>query len=364
MRLPAIGDPLFSAHRRRCHEDGKLITEDSPLASNDTGRLAAGTLRREAGLDFARAAGASHRPAGTAEMVARHLQGRTRMKKLIGISRDADAHWVGNGFPVRTIFSYQTLGQCISPFIMLDYAGPAEFPPSDRHRGVGEHPHRGFETVTIVYQGELEHRDSAGNHGKIGPGDVQWMTAASGVLHEEWHEQAFTRRGGVLEMIQLWVNLPAEHKMSPPKYQEILAEQIPTVPLGGGNSARVIAGEYRGTKGPASTFTPITLLDVKLKAATHQPIAFPDGFTTLVLVLNGKVAVNGGETAGEAEMAILDRAGDSFTLDAAEDTSLVVLGGQPIDEPVVSYGPFVMNTEAEIRQAVQDYRSGRMGRVK
>lgn len=284
------------------------------------------------------------------------------MKKLIGINRDADSHWVGNGFPVRTLFSYQTLGQCISPFIMLDYAGPAEFPPSTQPRGVGEHPHRGFETVTIVYQGELEHRDSAGNHGKIGPGDVQWMTAASGVIHEEWHEQAFTKRGGVLEMIQLWVNLPAKDKMSPPKYQEIFAKQIPTVTLDSGNSARVIAGEYQGTKGAASTFTPITMLDVKLKVGTSQSIAFPDGFTTLVLVLKGKVRVNGGESAGEAEMAILDRAGDSFKLDALEDTSLVVLGGQPIDEPVVSYGPFVMNTQAEIQQAMLDYRSGKMGR--
>lgn len=284
-------------------------------------------------------------------------------KKLIAINRDADAHWVGNGFPVRTLFSYQSLGQCISPFIMLDYAGPAEFPPSSQKRGVGEHPHRGFETVTIVYQGNLEHRDSAGNHGTIGPGDVQWMTAASGVIHEEWHEQAFTQRGGILEMIQLWVNLPGKDKMSPPKYQEILAKQIPSVSLGNGNTARVIAGEYLAAKGPASTFTPIVLLDVKLKAGTHQPMTFPDGFTTLVLVLSGQVKVNDAEQAGEAEMAILDRAGDSFYLDALQDTALVVLGGQPIDEPVVSYGPFVMNTEAEIRQAMQDYRSGRMGHL-
>ena len=168
------------------------------------------------------------------------------MKRLLGINRDADAHWVGNGFPVRTIFSHHSLGEQISPFLLLDYAGPAEFPPSDQPRGVGEHPHRGFETVTIVYQGELEHHDSAGNHGKIGQGDVQWMTAASGVVHEEWHEQAFTRRGGVLEMIQLWVNLPAKDKMSNPRYQEILASQIPTVELENGGMARVIAGEFRG----------------------------------------------------------------------------------------------------------------------
>ena len=285
------------------------------------------------------------------------------MKKLIDIQRDADAHWVGNGFPVRTIFSYQTLGQCISPFLMLDYAGPAEFPPSDKPRGVGEHPHRGFETVTIVYQGELEHRDSAGNQGKIGPGDVQWMTAASGVVHEEWHEQAFTRRGGVLEMVQLWVNLPSRFKMSPPRYQEIASRQIPSVALDNGVAARVIAGEFQGVEGPAKTFTPVTLVDVRLTAGGRVDLTLPNGFTTLVLVSKGRVVMNGAETAGEADLAIFDRAGDRFTIEAGEDSTLLVLGGEPIDEPVVSYGPFVMNTEDEIRQAIQDYRGGRMGHL-
>jgi hypothetical protein len=285
------------------------------------------------------------------------------MKKLLGIHRDADAHWVGNGFPVRTIFSYQSLGQCLSPFLLLDYAGPAEFPPSDQPRGVGEHPHRGFETVTLVYQGELEHRDSAGNHGKLGPGDVQWMTAASGVVHEEWHEPAFTKRGGVLEMVQLWVNLPAKDKMSPPRYQEIRNRQIPVVNLEGGGTARVIAGVFQGVNGPAKTFTPITVLDLRLKAGSRTAIAFPHGYTTLVLVLKGKADMNDAETAGEADLAIFDRAGDRFVVEAKEEASLLVLGGDPINEPVVSYGPFVMNTEAEIRQAMQDYRSGRMGHL-
>jgi redox-sensitive bicupin YhaK (pirin superfamily) len=287
----------------------------------------------------------------------------TVMKKLVGINRDADAHWVGNGFPVRTIFSYQTLGQCISPFLLLDYAGPAEFPPSDQPRGVGEHPHRGFETVTIVYQGELEHRDSAGNHGKVGPGDVQWMTAASGVVHEEWHEQAFTKRGGVLEMVQLWVNLPAKVKMSPPRYQEILDKHIPVVNLDGGGSARVIAGEFRGAKGPAKTFSPVTVLDLRLKAGTRTEITFADGYTTLVLVLRGNVVMNAAEVAGEADLAIFDRAGDRFVVEAQRGASLLVLGGEPINEPVVSYGPFVMNTQEEIRQAIRDYQSGRMGHL-
>lgn len=285
------------------------------------------------------------------------------MKKLIAIHRDADAHWVGNGFPVRTIFSYQTLGQCISPFLMLDYAGPAEFPPSDQPRGVGEHPHRGFETVTIVYQGELEHRDSAGNHGKIGPGDVQWMTAASGVVHEEWHEQAFARRGGMFEVVQLWVNLPARFKMSPPGYQEIVKAQIPVVAFDGG-TARVIAGEFQGAHGPAKTFTPVTVLDLRLEAKARMDLAMPDGYTTLVLVLKGSAAMNGGESAGEADLAVFDRTGQQFAIEAREDSTLLILSGEPIDEPVASYGPFVMNTEDEIRQAIQDYRSGRMGRIR
>lgn len=285
------------------------------------------------------------------------------MKKLIGINRDADMHWVGNGFPVRTIFSYQTLGQCISPFLMLDYAGPAEFPPSEERRGVGEHPHRGFETVTIVYQGEVEHHDSAGNHGQIGPGDVQWMTAASGVVHEEWQSQAFVRRGGVLEMVQLWVNLPAKYKMSPPKYQEILSRQIPACALPAGGTARVIAGEFHGVTGPAKTFTPVTLLDLRLQAGNRLELNLPDGYTTLALVLRGKALMNGTETAGEADLAIFERTGDNVRIEAHDDTTLLVLGGEPIGEPVVSYGPFVMNTEHEIRQALQDYKNGRMGHI-
>ncbi|AGA27981.1 pirin family protein [Singulisphaera acidiphila] len=285
------------------------------------------------------------------------------MKTLVAVNRDADTHWVGNGFPVRTLFSPQTLGEWISPFLMLDYAGPAEFPPSDEPRGVGEHPHRGFETVTIVYQGELEHRDSAGNHGKIGPGDVQWMTAASGVVHEEWHEQAFTKQGGVLEMVQLWVNLPAKDKMSPPRYQEILSRQIPVIDLDGAGTARVIAGEFRGTKGPAQTFTPLNVWDVRLKAGHRTDLEFPAGSTALVLVLKGKAMMNGTEPADEADLAVFDREGGAVTVEAQVDSTLLVMSGEPIDEPVVSYGPFVMNTQAEIRQAISDYQSGKMGHL-
>jgi quercetin 2,3-dioxygenase len=189
------------------------------------------------------------------------------MKRIVSIERWPSSHWVGDGFPVRTIFTFDTLGYRISPFLLLDYAGPAEFEPSDKLRGVEEHPHRGFETVTILYQGELEHRDSAGNESKLGPGDVQWMTAASGVLHEEKHSRDFARQGGTLEMVQLWVNLPAKYKMNPPGYQTILNRQIPVAELSdGAGIVRVIAGEFGQIKGPARTFTPINLWDVRLKA--------------------------------------------------------------------------------------------------
>ncbi len=283
------------------------------------------------------------------------------MKKLIEILRDADTHWVGDGFPVRTLFSFQSLGPRISPFLLLDYAGPAEFPPTDQPRGVGEHPHRGFETVTIVYQGELEHRDSAGNHGRIGPGDVQWMTAASGVLHEEKHADEFAKRGGTLEMVQLWVNLLAKDKMSPPRYQDVPRSTDSDRRSGRRRHGRVIAGVFRDVKGPARTFTPVNVWDVYLKARHPTEMTFPEGHTTFVLVLKGKAVINGSETAAEAGLAIFDRSGDRITVEASESATLLVLSGEPINEPVVAYGPFVMNTQQEIRQAIEDYQSGRMG---
>ena len=286
------------------------------------------------------------------------------MKKILEIRRDAPAHWVGDGFPVHTLFSYQDAGERYSPFLLLDYAGPAQFPPTEERRGVGEHPHRGFETVTIVYQGEVEHRDSAGNQGKIGPGDVQWMTAASGVVHEEMHSREFRRQGGTLEMVQLWVNLPAKDKMSPPGYQTILDRQIPRVILAeAAGTARVIAGEFQGLKGPARTFTPIHLWDVRVRGGCRAELPLPDGTTTLLVVLRGKVALNLADTAGESELVLLGREGEGLILDAREDASLLVLCGVPIDEPVAGYGPFVMNTQEEIRQAMEDYRTGRMGHL-
>jgi hypothetical protein len=284
------------------------------------------------------------------------------MKKVISIHRGPPAHWVGDGFHVRSLFSYDQQPRTLSPFLLLDYGPPELFAPSEQRRGVGQHPHRGFETVTIAYQGGVEHRDSAGNHGTIGPGDVQWMTAASGIVHEEWHEREFARRGGTMEMAQLWVNLPAKDKMAAPAYQDIRSAQIPVVELGGGSSVRVIAGEFRRAKGPARTFTPINVWDARLKAGTRAELEFPDGYTTLLAVLKGRVSVNGAETAGPAELVVLERAGTRAVLEAMEgDASVLVLNGEPIDEPVVGYGPFVMNSQDEIRQAFADFHHGRLG---
>ncbi|MGH8551574.1 MAG: pirin family protein [Methylococcales bacterium] len=281
-------------------------------------------------------------------------------KKIARILRGTGDHWVGDGFPVNTLFSYQTQGEAISPFLLLDYAGPAEFEPSDRSRGVGQHPHRGFETVTIVYRGEVEHKDNAGNAGKIGPGDVQWMTAARGILHEEIHGRDFSKKGGTLEMIQLWVNLPAKDKMTEPRYQEILGQNIPAVKLyDDGGMIRVIAGEYAGTMGAAKTFTPINLRDARLSAGRQIDLQLPNGFTTALLVLQGTVLIDGTQTIEGKELAIFERAGDQISLEAMSEAIFLVLNGEPIDEPIVGHGPFVMNTQEEIDRALADYRAGR-----
>jgi redox-sensitive bicupin YhaK (pirin superfamily) len=286
------------------------------------------------------------------------------VKRLRCIQRSVDRHWVGNGFPVRTLFSYPTLGPVLSPFLLLDYAGPMEFPSTDERLGVGEHPHRGFETVTIVYAGEVEHRDSAGGGGSIGPGDVQWMTAASGLVHEEFHGRDFARRGGMFEMVQLWVNLPAKDKMAPPRYQGILNNQIPVVSLPNGQgTVRVIAGELAGTKGPAKTYTPIHVWDLHLASDEPLHLAVPDDFTTALVVLRGTVRVNGSEPIAAAEVGLFDRAGESICVDSADSATALLLSGAPIDEAIVGSGPFVMNSGGEIRQAMVDYQSGKMGHL-
>lgn len=284
------------------------------------------------------------------------------MKKVLGIYSAPRQHWVGDGFPVRSLFSYNSHSQQFSPFLLLDYAGPMEFEPAEQSRGVGQHPHRGFETVTIVYKGEVAHRDSAGNGGIIGPGDVQWMTAASGILHEEFHSPAFTHSGGTLEMLQLWVNLPAKDKMSEPGYQAILDKDIPLVTLpDGAGTVRVVAGDYDGHKGPAHTFTPMNVWDIRLTQGKSMELALPDGWTTALIVLHGTVLVNGSEVAREAQTVMLDRVGSTATIEANSDASIFLLSGEPIEESVVGYGPFVMNTTEEIDQAVQDFNSGRFG---
>ncbi len=284
------------------------------------------------------------------------------MKALREVIRGVSPHWVGDGFPVRSLFGPLSFTAEISPFLMLDYAGPYEFPPGEHERGVGEHPHRGFETVTIVYQGELAHGDSAGNLGRLGPGDVQWMTAASGVVHQEFHTPEFSRRGGLFEIMQLWVNLPAEAKMSQPRYQEILAKQIPVVDLGGGTgSVRVIAGQFQDVRGPAQTFTPLDVWDVRLAAGVTAEIPVRDGYFAALAVRRGAVRINGSQSAASGELAVFERQGAGVTVECDEDAELLFLAGEPIDEPIVAQGPFVMNTREEIHQAYADFQSGRMG---
>jgi quercetin 2,3-dioxygenase len=285
-------------------------------------------------------------------------------KKLRCIQRSVDRHWVGDGFPVRTLLAYSNLGPVISPFLLLDYAGPMEFPPTSERRGVGEHPHRGFETVTIVYEGEVEHRDSSGGGGRIGPGDVQWMTAASGLVHEEFHGRAFARRGGMFEMVQLWVNLPAKDKQAPPGYQGILNGEIPKLSLPEGRgSVRVIAGEFAGAKGPARTFTPIHVWDLRLESDERTDLEVPDGYTTALVVLRGELRVKGSEPIRTAEVGLFDRAGERICIDGGRNATALLLSGEPIDEPVVGQGPFVMNCREEIRQAILDYQTGKMGHL-
>jgi quercetin 2,3-dioxygenase len=285
------------------------------------------------------------------------------MKNILSIHRQGEGHWVGDGFPVHTVFHYQEHPE-LSPFLLLDHAGPADFPPSSKQLGVGWHPHRGFETVTVVYQGEVDHEDTAGNGGSIAAGDVQWMTAGSGLLHKELHSAEFTRRGGRFEVLQLWVNLPAASKMTAPGYQELLAQNIPNVSLAeGAGTLRVIAGEFDGAKGPARTFTPINLFDVRLNAGKRVRLNLKDGYSASIYVRTGKVLLNGAEEASATELVVLDRAGDEVTIEAVSDASFFVMNGQPIEEPVVGYGPFVMNSHEQIQAAFRDFHAGKLGTI-
>jgi redox-sensitive bicupin YhaK (pirin superfamily) len=284
------------------------------------------------------------------------------MKKLLFKQRSDTPHWVGDGFPVRSIFSYNDIAGEISPFLLMDYGGPAQFPPTDQRKGVGEHPHRGFETVTIVYSGEVEHRDSSGGGGLIKPGDVQWMTAASGLVHEEFHGKDYAKKGGLFEMVQLWINLPKKNKMDKPRYQGLKKENIPAVELpDGAGTLRVIAGDYGDKHGPAMTFSPINLWDVKLNAGAALTLTVPQGHTSAVFVLGGEVQLPDGKTIGEAELGVFDRDEIDLKMTAVKGAKLLFLGGEPLNEPIVGYGPFVMNSPAEIQQAFEDFNAGRMG---
>lgn len=286
------------------------------------------------------------------------------MKKLAFIKRSNGSHWVGDGFPVQNIFSYSDIANELSPFLLMDYAGPAHFPPTTRKLGVGQHPHRGFETVTIVYEGGVSHRDSSGGGGSIGPGDVQWMTAASGLIHEEYHSPEFAAKGGAFEMVQLWVNLPAKDKMAPPGYQGITADQIPEVALPDqAGTARIIAGQYGDTRGPAHSFTPMNVWDLRLKANHRVTLDLPEGHTTALFVLRGVIRLDEQHTVGAAELAVMAREGSQLVFDVTEDTTLLLLSGAPLNEPIVGQGPFVMNTREEIAQAITDFNSGHFGQI-
>jgi redox-sensitive bicupin YhaK (pirin superfamily) len=283
-------------------------------------------------------------------------------KQVLSIHRRGAGHWVGDGFPVHTLFNYRDLGREVTPFLLLDHAGPAQFAPATAPRGVDWHPHRGFETVTISFQGEVDHEDTAGNRGTIRPGDVQWMTAGSGVLHKEMHSRAFTKQGGTFEMLQLWVNLPAKLKMVEPRYQALLAEDIANVRLPeDAGSVRVIAGEFAGSKGPAQTFTPVSLFEIRLRAGKSVSVDLQNGHTGALLVMKGEIAVNDGEQAHETELVILGREGNGLRLKAIADATIFVMSGEPIDEPIVGHGPFVMNSSQEIAKAIGDLHAGKFG---
>lgn len=285
------------------------------------------------------------------------------MRRIVTTFDGGESHWVGDGFHVRTLFSYADGARRFSPFLLLDYAAPRTFAPTGERRGVGTHPHRGFETVTIAFEGEVEHADSAGNRGRIGPGDVQWMTAASGVLHEEFHGAEFARRGGAFEMAQVWVNLPAREKRAAPRYQDIVARRIPAVELPGGAVVRVVAGEFGGVAGPARTVTPVEFWDVRLPAGATAELALPGGHTTVLLARRGTVRIDDATELPAGHAALLDPAGGSFQFRAATESGVLVLGGAPIDEPVVGRGPFVMNSGEEIAEAYRDFQSRRFGQL-
>lgn len=282
-------------------------------------------------------------------------------KQIERIIKPGMPHFVGDGFRVHSFIPSAIPMQRMDPFIVFDYNSKYNFPASEIPKGVGVHPHRGFETVTLAYKGRVEHADSSGGGGIIGEGDVQWMTAASGVLHKEFHESEWSKNGGEFQMVQLWVNLPAEHKMSAPKYQALENNAIPKVDVDGGlGYVEVVAGEYKGTKGAASTFTPVNLFNAKLKTTAKVEFDIPADYNTGLLILEGSVKVKGQDVATD-HFVLFENNGEKIAVEATEDALVLVLSGQPINEPIAAYGPFVMNTEDEIKQAFRDFQTGKFG---
>lgn len=286
------------------------------------------------------------------------------MKTLAFVQRN-DTHFaVGDFSPVLSVFSYHDLGSTITPFLLLDHIGPGRLLPSTRSKGVNEHPHRGFETVTIVYEGEIEHRDSTGGGGIIRAGDVQWMTAAAGIVHRELFSDDFTQRGGRFEMVQLWINLPAADKMGAPGYQSLTRARIPSVELPGATgTVRVIAGQFEGVSGPARTHTRMNVLDVRLHAGHAARFSTRDGDTALVYLLSGRLQFGQDEPLEAQGLAVLSQQGADVTVAALENSRLLVLTGERIDEPINGHGPFVMNSYDEILQAYDDVKNGRLGQA-
>lgn len=286
-----------------------------------------------------------------------------RLREVEGIYRPPGVHWVGDGFRVAGYFSaIPDAVRKLDPFLLLDYHPEYNYPPTTQQRGVGVHPHRGFETVTFAFQGSVAHHDSAGGGGVIGPGDVQWMTAASGILHKEYHERNYARRGGPFQMAQLWVNLPRAHKMALPRYQPILAEQMRLVQLpNGGGSVRVIAGDFGGVRGPAKTFSPINIYDIRLAPGGAVEFDFPAAQTVALLVMKGDVSLGADREAQRDDFVLFENEGEHIALEATTEAHLLLLNGEPIAEPVVQYGPFVMNSEREIEQAFADFSRGKFG---
>ena len=286
----------------------------------------------------------------------------TSIKRVERIVAPPPAHWVGDGFNVHGFFPHGPLtGKRMSPFFLLDYNQLTQFPPREEPFGVGPHPHRGFETVTIAYKGKVAHHDSRGGGGVIGEGDVQWMTAGSGLLHKEYHEQEYNRAGGPFQVVQLWVNLPAKDKMTTPKYQAITNAEMGRAALSDGGEVEIIAGEFGGVKGPATTFTPVHLYNLKPKKGETVELSFPAGYTTALIAVEGSALINGTEKLPLNNLALLERDGETFTVEALEDGIFLVMSGEPIDEPIAQYGPFLMNTQAEIAQAIDDYQQGKFG---